>query len=262
MKKTVERQLAAGTATHVSVYYRDLNNGPWFGIHEDERFSPASLLKVPILISVLKKAEIEPGLLDKSLTVTQFADDNVGTLYPPERTVAQGQTYTIDQLLHFMITFSDNNAKDLLVQALDAKIVESVFIDLGIRVPDATTPQDFMTVKDYAGFFRILYNATYLSREMSERALAYLATSQFTAGLVAGVPAGMVVAHKFGQRTLPDNAAQLHDCGIVYYPGHPYLLCVMTRGKTGTALAPVIRDISKQVYEEVDAQARAQTPNP
>ena len=37
-----------------SVYVRDLNNGPWLGFNEKEKFSPASLMKVPLLISCLK----------------------------------------------------------------------------------------------------------------------------------------------------------------------------------------------------------------
>lgn len=257
VQATVDRQLAQGRATHISVYFRDLNNGPWFGIHEDERFSPASLLKVPILISVLKQAESDAGLLQRPLTVQTLVDDNAGALYPPEQMVEQGKTYTTDELLRFMIAHSDNNAKNVLVLSINDAIIQAIFTELGIRVPDSPTPTDFTTVKDNASFFRVLYNATFLNREMSERALAYLAASQFTVGLVAGVPKGVVVAHKFGQRTLPGGLSQLHDCGIVYYPEHPYLLCVMTRGTTGKGLATVIGDISRQVYGEVDAQIRA-----
>jgi hypothetical protein len=40
-----------------SVYFRDLNNGPWVGVNEKEFFSPASLMKTPILIGFLKNVE-------------------------------------------------------------------------------------------------------------------------------------------------------------------------------------------------------------
>src|SRR5437867_2138676 len=52
----------------VAVYFRDLNDGPWIGIHEDDTFFPASLVKIPILISYLKKSESEKEILTKKLT--------------------------------------------------------------------------------------------------------------------------------------------------------------------------------------------------
>lgn len=42
---------------------------------------------------------------------------------------------------------------------------------------------------------------------------------------------------------------ELHDCGIIYYPERPYLLCVMTEGNDLNELAGVIQNISKTVYE-------------
>ena len=61
------------------------------------------------------------------------------------------------------------------------------------------------------------------------------------------------VAHKFGERELP-NADQLHDCGIVYVPKHPYLLCVMTRGDSLTNLTTVIAGLSEVVYNDVHTE--------
>jgi hypothetical protein len=47
---------------------------------------------------------------------------------------------------------------------------------------------------------------------------------------------------------------QLHDCGIIYYPGNPYLLCVMTRGTDWSALEKTIQTISAMTYKEVDSR--------
>jgi hypothetical protein len=53
-------------------------------------------------------------------------------------------------------------------------------------------------------------------------------------GLKAGIPANIELAHKFGERGIIGmngrEQKQLHDCGIIYYPKHPYILCIMTRG--------------------------------
>jgi hypothetical protein len=51
---------------------------------------------------------------------------------------------------------------------------------------------------------------------------------------------------------------QLHDCGIVYYPKRPYILCVMTRGEKMDVLPKVIKEISTEVYRNVDEQVRSE----
>ena len=93
---------------------------------------------------------------------------------------------------------------------------------------------------------------------MSEKALSYMSEVDFKQGLVAGVPGGIAIAHKFGEKTVGASGEikQLHDCGIVYYPNNPYLLCVMSRGDSFEYLDDTIREISHIVYEEVDRQQR------
>ncbi len=67
----------------------------------------------------------------------------------------------------------------------------------------------------------------------------------------------MIVAHKFGERSFLDKKTkQLHDCGIVYHPAKPYVLCVMTRGDDFDKLSAVLRSVSALVYQEVDAQQK------
>ncbi|MDP3837065.1 MAG: hypothetical protein Q8Q67_03110 [bacterium] len=65
IKESINRNIKDGKITYASVYFRDLNNGPWVGINEDEEFTPASLLKVPLMISYLKIAEAFPSVLDE-----------------------------------------------------------------------------------------------------------------------------------------------------------------------------------------------------
>jgi beta-lactamase class A len=111
-----------------------------------------------------------------------------------------------------------------------------------------------LSVKEYASFFRVLYNASFLTREHSEQALALLAETDFPYGIESGLPPGTVVAHKWGIRTSTvqgEDVEQLHDCGLVYYPNHPYLLCVMTRGDDTLRQAQLIAEVSRVVYDEV-----------
>ena len=61
----------AGTIISGSVYIRDLTSGRWTGINEDDLYTPASLLKVPILIAYLKQAEKDPAVLREWLYYEQ-----------------------------------------------------------------------------------------------------------------------------------------------------------------------------------------------
>jgi len=164
-----------------------------------------------------------------------------------------GSNYSIDEVIYRMIVYSDNDAKDLLLANLDGRILARTYSDLTVNGPTIIKTDDFITVKDYATFFRVLFNASYLSQNLSEKALKILSETDFKDGLVSGVPPSVKVAHKFGEREFLDRK-QLHDCGIIYYPSHPYLLCVMTRGDNLASLAKNIADISRLVYDEVDRQ--------
>ncbi|HLP52126.1 MAG TPA: serine hydrolase [Chitinophagales bacterium] len=260
MEKEVRNYIAAEQAankvSHVSVYFRDLNNGPWMGINERENYSPASLLKVPVLIAVLKEAEANKELLNQKLTFTgALQDKNIGQNIVDGELIKPGGSYTVADLLQRMIEFSDNGAKDLLVNAIGVDKYDRTLTDLGVIIPGERALSDFMPVRDYSTFFRILYNATYLSSEMSEKALLILSKTRFDKGLLAGVPAGTLISHKFGERAYEDaDTKQLHDCGIVYAGGKPYLLCVMTRGKDFVKMQSVIARISAIVYKKVTTE--------
>jgi len=230
-----------------------MNNGPWFGIHEKEYFSPASLIKVPLMMAYLKKAESDPSLLSKEIFNTLPYDSRVQNIQP-RVTLVVNQKYTVKQLIEQMIIYSDDISYKLLNDQMTGEEIVQVYKDLGVDISRATANPNgnIVTVKAYASFFRILFNASYLNPEMSEYALKVLGQIEFKDGLVAGLPKDIIVAHKFGERQYLDTGLkQLHDCGIVYLPGKPYLLCVMTRGNNFNSLKKTIKDVSQMVYDTV-----------
>lgn len=112
-----------------------------------------------------------------------------------------------------------------------------------------------MSPKEYSTYFRVLYNATFLGRPLSEYALELLSRGDFEGGIRRRLPGDVVVASKFGfrdDRTRGGQETTLHDCGIVYQPGTPYVLCVMTRSSQSSSdrLAEVISDLSWIVWNE------------
>ncbi|MBI4387027.1 MAG: serine hydrolase [Elusimicrobia bacterium] len=249
----VRRMLRLGLATDIAVYFRDLNNGPWYSIAAEKRFAPASLLKVPILIAVLKQAEGDAGLLQKKLEYLPAGveEDQTVAAKTPMRL---GRWYTVEEFLRAMIWHSDNKAAFALLTHLDPTVLNRTYTELQISVPDPKNP-DWISTREMATFFRVLYNASYLDKTSSEKALELLTRTQFQNGLAAGVPSGTTIAHKFGERRFKDrDDVELHDCGIVYYPGNPYILCVMSKGSNLGRLAKAIGNISGSVYREVDRQ--------
>lgn len=252
----IQEQQSKKTVTNVSVFFRDLREGSTMSINAQESFSPASLLKVPLLITYYKKAESDPSVLTRKFALSGKLDSNPQNI-KPQKSVIAGQNYTINELLDLLITQSDNLAWEALISDLRQNYSEEDFVetlsDVGIIDPRKKHEEQYITTQAYASIFRVLYNSSYLNMEMSNKALDLLTHSVFKDGLVAGIPEGIKVAHKFGEQSY-DDIRQLHDCGIIYYEKNPYLLCVMTQGDNLEELKPVIREISKKVYEEVSSR--------
>ena len=211
------------------------------------------------MIACLKQAEEQPGFLSKRVLFEDETDYNQEQTIKPSQAIRRGRSYTVDELLRFSIAYSDNNANVLLFRTVNKKILMRTYRSFGVTPPLKTNGDDYMPVKQYASFFRVLFNASYLSGEMSQRALNYLLQSDYRQGIVAGVPASVRVAHKFGERVSGQRqeVKQLHDCGIVYYPQSPYLLCIMSRGPEFSTLDDIMKDVSGLVFEEIDRQHRS-----
>lgn len=247
----------SGKAEDVSVYFRDLNAGRWTGVNENDPYRPSSMLKVLNLMAALVVAEGNSSFLQNKIMYQ--ASDHSDQYYKPEHTLATGE-YTVQELLNAMIIDSDNDA----LRALDTnpQIVSTFnFLYSLFKLPVTTaTSTDFMSPKSYSALFRVLYNSSLFPWDLSEQTLNLLSQTSFDQGLVIGVPAGTVVSHKFGENTAltSDGAVvdrELHDCGIIYYPNDPYLLCVMTKGQDFPSLQSIISDISKKAYDFVQSQS-------
>lgn len=254
IKEYISQQSEIGKVYDISVYFQDLNNGTQFDVNARTKFTPASLLKLPLLIAYYKNAEQHKNLLEQKITYTgDTFEQMIKQKVLPTTSLKQGETYTIDDLIRKMIIHSDNHAMLLLFSQVDQVFYNSVYRDLGIAVPDLRDSEDFMSIKEYSRFFGILFNASYLSKEFSDRALRLLTEVEFSDGLKKGIPGNIKIAHKFGEHSIEgDMTKQFHDCGIVYY-SKPYLLCVMTRGEDADAQMNVIAGISRLVYEEMDS---------
>ncbi|MSM40533.1 MAG: hypothetical protein GJT30_13035 [Geobacter sp.] len=252
----IREKVAAGDVQDVAVYFRDLHDGPWFGINEQAEFSPASLMKIPVMIGYLKMAETDPGLLHRRFTFDGGEDWTAMQNIKPSVTIERGKSYTVDDLLFRMMAYSDNNAWHLLFENIDYHYLDRILSEVGVSY-DPDKEEDLMTVKSYSSLLRVLYNASYLSKPLSEKALELLAHVEFKDGIVAGIPAGVPVVSKYGERTLGsgNEVKQLHEFGIVYYPNNHYLLGIMTRGNDFARLAGVLSDISRLIYAEVDHNA-------
>ena len=249
-----------GKARDVSVYFRDINNGYWFGIDEKELFCPASLMKVPMLVAYLKAADTDQTLLQHEYEYTGSLNKYSADTNPTALIV--GEDYTVANLLELMILKSDNEATLMLYNRMDKDFLLTVEEDLGFRyAPDADMTDDIISVKRYSSFFRVLYNASYVSKTHSEWGLSLLSRAEFREGIVTGVRSTVPLSHKYGIRNAngEGDLAQFHHAGIIYHPLKPYLLCVMTRGPVARELNAIAGEISNIIFHEIETQTRQST---
>jgi beta-lactamase class A len=242
---------------YLSLYFRNLRNGPWFGINEDADFSPASLMKLPVALSYLKWSEYVPGI--KTSIFTWVVDTEYIQNITPEASIKAWEPYSMSELMKYSLVYSDNNANETLIRYLPKEILYKVFNDLSLPIIDKLEAgtDDYISVKEYASFFRMLYNASYLSDLDSSFLLDILTQSTIKSGLRWSIPSDITVAHKFWERRIinPDNTtftSQFHDCGIVYYSNYPYIICIMTKwGDDIPRLEKIVEDTSRIIFEEI-----------
>lgn len=253
VKQSIESVLSEfknkNVITSAAVYIRDYENNAWTVINPDEMYKPGSLLKIPELITFLKMNEKHPGILDEKYLFDKELKTDKKPVFT-SKSIQLGQSYTVRELLKYMIVHSDNNATYILNSIIDVDVFKKVFTDLGLNAPDWNASDYPVNVKDVSLFMRALYNASYLSIEDSEYATSLLTQSDFKLGVAASLPKNIQFSHKFGEAG-DAVEKQLHETALVYINNRTYLLTIMTKGTSFDKLPEVIKQISAMVYREM-----------
>lgn len=232
-----------------SVYFRDMEASSWFGINDEKVFAPQRLLKIPIMIAYFKLAEDNPSILTEKLV---FVGPHVPQLYKPSKEpLVIGNEYTIDDLIRRMVQNGDEDAATMLFNTIDSKNIAEIFSELGIDTSSTTLIPNPITLKRYSLFWRILYNATYLNREYSEKALTILVDAPNDAGITGRLQKNILAANRYNTHEIEKGVYAFSDCSIIYFPQHPYLLCGVAEGHAVQNLDEFLGIMGETVYNEI-----------
>jgi beta-lactamase class A len=241
-----------GVLASASLYMRDFDKSNWTAINQNERFHPGSIMKIPVLMTMLKSEEEHPGYIDSTMQFTfrfKYATPKKQSI--TSKQIEFGRRYSRCELLKYMIEYSDNNASELLWMTMNKNTFTEMFREFGLATPDLHASEIPLSAQECSLFLETLFNATYLNIKQSEFAIDLLSKSTFSDGIVKGIPVGkLLIAHKFGESG-SDRNRELHETGLLYIDDRPYLITIMTRGQDNVdyaKLATVLQGVSRTVY--------------
>ncbi len=245
LQSELER-IAGSHAGVVGLSVRNLSTGESISMRGDETFPSASLVKVPILVTLLD--EVEQGRMRLEERASLIARDRVGGSGILKH-MASGLNLTLEDYAWLMITLSDNTATNVLLDKLDIATVGEKMEALGLPhskvhsktfrrqtsiAMDSSVLYGFgvMTPSETTQLFAQLHEGRAVSPALDSLALVMLRANQDANMMTRWLPAGTRVAHKTGSVDETRN-----DCGIIYSPAAPIALCVMTRENEDTTYA-------------------------
>jgi beta-lactamase class A len=280
----IER-LADATGGIVGVAATQLATGRHIGYREDELFPTASVIKLPLLVTLYEDAIA--GRIDLSERVTYREDTKVagsGVL----QFLDDGLNPTLRDLSVLMMSVSDNTATDLLFDRVGKTRIESTMGRLGlesIRAPfdiremlmelvdmDHAKPggydelrqllrlsagsggrsmipeqADRTTPADMCRLLELIESRAILDPEACTAIIELLKRIQSATRIPGLLPKGTVVAHKTGSYRRLRN-----DAGIVYAPNGPYAVAIFARelARDNVDDDSALARISLAIYEE------------
>lgn len=229
-------------------YFEYLPTGTSIGVNEKNEFYAASLFKVPVIMAYYKLLERTNSKADLRNEITVEKDDidsNFGDLWK----LGEGTKLKISEVIRLSIVESDNTAAKMIARRIEQEDFDEVYEGLDIELQVASGGA-VLTAKNYTSILKALYFSSVLEKENSNEILNYLTQSEFNNKLVAGIPNNIKVAHKIGEYKDDKGGKAYMDCGIVYVPKRPYVLCMVSLSEEDVANQRMSK-LSKTVYEFV-----------
>lgn len=219
-------------------YVVGVNSSRAYGLNENDSFTAASLLKLPVAITLYKEAE--EGTINLDSIYTLQDSDKVGgngVLFSSPA----GSRFTYRKLVQYMLHESDNTAFNIFEKVLGARKIQDTILSLGMK--QTSIYDDVTTPKDMAMTLKMIKSGELLNRGDADELLSFLEGTSFDSWLAAGVPGEVKIQHKYGK-----EAGAVEDAGIVYTKD-PYVIVIMSKDVDEAEADSVFAKISKSVYD-------------
>jgi beta-lactamase class A len=217
-----------------------LQNGEPVSVHPDVAFTTASIIKIPILISVYRRLDNTPdqeatNLIEKMIIesgnetadwlMQRVIDSYRGPLFISadmnklglENTFLAGHFYQGAPVLDLFQTPANqrtdiNTTPDIYNQTTAS--------DMGMLL------EDLYQCAEFGGGALVAVFPNQITKEECQAMVTYLTKNKMPSLLEAGIPDGTQIAHKHGWVTNNGVINLIGDAGIVYTPGGDYILSV------------------------------------
>ena len=248
--------IADGVDGTLGLVVEDIAGEYRFLVNADRQFTQASCIKTPILLEVLKQADAgKLRLTDRHWVDRSNKTSGSGILQElGDRTVE----LSLEDLCVLMIVLSDNTATNMLIDQIGMENVTATMAELGCpktvlrrRMMDtaaaARGEENLSTPADAARILRLLHEGKFVSREVSDHALAILRKPK-SGAIRSTVPLSVPVPFKPGE--LP---GLLTEWALVELPERPYIVVVMgtynPRTSTDDDLDVAMKQVGKEAYK-------------
>lgn len=228
-----------------SFYAEYLPTGTSIKINQDNEMVGASLLKVPVVMNFLRAVERgEVSLSDEAVIHEGDVDKRSGTLWQK----GVGAKVTLEEVARYAIVESDNTAINMLIGVASGKfdLFQEAIDELDITLSVENDTQSTIGAQGYGSLLKCLYLSCFNSYVHSQQLLQWMSESKGPPRLTFELPPDVTVAHKYGT----SGGRSESDCGIVYVPKRPYIICIIVDAPPEHANV-LISEVSGKVYEYI-----------
>lgn len=231
-------------------FYKNLHTGESFGLHAQEEFLAASVIKLPVYAVIMKlAAEGKADLSEKLLCREEDKLPPCGALYFFTGEVA----VDIRTLCGLMISLSDNAATNLLLRRFGLDFLNEQFKQIGLEKTHlerllfdgeaaARGLENRIVPEEMGALLEQIAQRRFVSEAVSVEMENLLLEQQINHKIPGYLPEGTPVAHKTGE-----DDGITNDVGVVFAK-EPFVLCFAYNGPDVPLAERTLRQLALDLY--------------
>ncbi len=212
----------------ISLTYYDFSDKTMGEINGNKQIFPASMIKTLFLMTALD--EVEKGELSLDATYALEEDDKFvndkpvtgsGTMQFDE----PGKEFTIEEILHLMVSISDNIASNIVVDTVGRDNITNLANKMGLTdttarqkmfEPPNGVPRNTSTTSDLTEMLIALENATVVNDELSQKGISMMKDTTDKNRIGRKLGEEITLANKIGTA-----GSMIGDMGLLYFSDRP-----------------------------------------